>query len=414
VREVFAVVWFIGVVLYFILVAVNLSTLTIASSLIVPGILEQDPIACPTATGGRGPCRANLFLLLPLPVPTQGGDLTVLLPGPRLTGIAFLGWFLLILWAVITSHLFLLWRDGRITWDDLRRAGGRMRAATDSSSGWITLAQIYGAVLFFDIVYIAILLPLMGIEPEVPTRMGEPLWFLLYALVNAAVYEEFLARLVYLGLLLGVLSILMGVVRRQPRPKPLDYLLGGKFPIDRLTLVPWVFSSVLFGLAHVLGGGWAPWKFVDTFIAGLALGYLFLRRGIAASILLHFSINYLAATALLATGGEEFNLVLSVGILIGLLLLILAIVGATFFLHYFLQAAKLFRLAVVGPPGRGQPTPAVGAAPLLPSGGDSNPSLGSPPFPLPGIVSSTCPRCGAVEADVVEGTLRCRRCGYSR
>lgn len=109
----------------------------------------------------------------------------------------------------------------------------------------------------------------------------------------------------------------------------LGYILGGGFRIGPLEAFFITGSALMFGYAHV--AGWDLWKLLPTFIAGLGFGYLFLKVGIHAAILLHFSFDYLSLGQSLLPGFE----------LMGLLLLVLwTIVGAFYFGHYTVQAVK--------------------------------------------------------------------------
>jgi hypothetical protein len=52
-------------------------------------------------------------------------------------------------------------------------------------------------------------------------------------------------------------------------------------------------SSLYFGYAHYgSGGGWGPGKITEAAFAGLALGYLYIKYGFQANVLLHWSVNY--------------------------------------------------------------------------------------------------------------------------
>ena len=107
------------------------------------------------------------------------------------------------------------------------------------------------------------------------------------------------------------------------------YFLGGGFTIGPLEAFFIVGSSLMFGLAHV--AGWDMWKALPTFIAGLGFGYLFLKVGIHAAILLHFSFDYLSLGQALLPGFVLMEL---------LLLGLWTVVGAFYFGHYVVLAVK--------------------------------------------------------------------------
>ena len=55
-------------------------------------------------------------------------------------------------------------------------------------------------------------------------------------------------------------------------------------------------SSILFGYAHYASGaGWGPGKISQAALAGLALGYLYVKYGFHTNVLLHWSINYVGS-----------------------------------------------------------------------------------------------------------------------
>jgi hypothetical protein len=51
-----------------------------------------------------------------------------------------------------------------------------------------------------------------------------------------------------------------------------------------------LFSSLMFGLAHV--GLWDFYKVFPTTIMGLFFAYLFMKFGLYAAIILHFTIDF--------------------------------------------------------------------------------------------------------------------------
>jgi hypothetical protein len=54
-----------------------------------------------------------------------------------------------------------------------------------------------------------------------------------------------------------------------------------------------LLSSFIFGYAHYASGaGWGPGKISEAALAGLALGYLYVKYGFHTNVLLHWSVNY--------------------------------------------------------------------------------------------------------------------------
>jgi hypothetical protein len=125
---------------------------------------------------------------------------------------------------------------------------------------------------------------------------------------------------------------LAGYLRSRSTNGMWGFLLGGGFKIGPLEAFFITGSALMFGLAHV--AGWDMFKALPTFVAGLGFGYLFLKVGIHAAILLHFAFDYLSLGQALLPGFGLMEL---------LLLVLFAIVGAFYFGHYAVQAARWFR-----------------------------------------------------------------------
>ena len=107
----------------------------------------------------------------------------------------------------------------------------------------------------------------------------------LYAYANAAVWEEVITRIVFIGVPMAIMAAC------HLRKDFWKYLLGG-FGMSRLAIVLIFASALVFGFAHM--SGWGLWKVLPTFISGIALGYLYVRFGVHISIMMHFAIDYMA------------------------------------------------------------------------------------------------------------------------
>src|SRR3990170_1239636 len=212
-------------------------------------------------------------------------------------------------------------------------------ARLGSRSAFLATGQVFLALFFFQGLYLFVLW-LSGFEPAVPSFPGSaPPWYEYFALTNASVYEEIVTRWLYIGLPLFFGAVFLSFASRSeadraslgrsPRVSVWRHLVGGTITRDSpqalivLAAILLVGSSAVFGLAHVPSWGW--WKFLPTFVAGLGLGYLFLRHGLLAAVLLHFATDYLAALALLAESD------LGAQVLIGLLILVIIGLGILFF-----------------------------------------------------------------------------------
>ncbi len=123
----------------------------------------------------------------------------------------------------------------------------------------------------------------------------------------------------------------LGYLRSRTANGLWGYILGGGFKIGPLEAFFIAGSALMFGLAHV--AGWDIFKALPTFIAGLGFGYLFLKVGIHAAILLHFAFDYLSLGEALLPGFAPMEVII---------LVLFSAVGAFYFGHYTVQAARWF------------------------------------------------------------------------
>lgn len=171
----------------------------------------------------------------------------------------------------------------------------------DSLNSFILIPKLFLAVLFFEVSYILIL-HLLGIEITAPDIESEPLWSLTFGLVNASVYEELITRVLLIGLPLFLFHNIHRCSQTSKEQKPfLRYIVGGDFEIEETALFLILFSSIIFGFAHL--HSWDIYKVLPTVIAGIAFGYLFLRKGLFASIIFHFAFDYLAMAPIMIDRG---------------------------------------------------------------------------------------------------------------
>ena len=54
-----------------------------------------------------------------------------------------------------------------------------------------------------------------------------------------------------------------------------------------------IFVGVLFGFAHIaFGDSWSTGKFAQAAASGIILGWVYLRYGFVASLMIHWAANY--------------------------------------------------------------------------------------------------------------------------
>lgn len=413
---------------------------------------------------------ALFYFYLPLPLP--------LLLFVSQDKAPFIGYFAFIVVAILASGAWYTWRDRKLTRQaftaPLNAIGARLR----SLSGWVAVAQVWLATTFFQYALI-LALAASGAPPSSPFNpTATNAWVLLFDYSAASVFEEIAFR----AFLIGVPMALAALVLRWAAPRVaaasgtqagsrrnvlggLRYLWGGQLRKEsprEAVLLAWIFvfvSALLFGLAHAPGWGW--WKVVPAFVVGLGMGYVFVRHGLGAAILLHFATDGSLALTLEGVGGFGLSLVSD------LLFLGLAIAGSGFFAWYVLYGleefqalrarfgSRIVRQPVVAGPGPGIPPPGwsyppggtgvpypVPPYPPVPPPGSPPPGGYAPPaqgWPTPQVLASAprspnqlprgyaptyhpapygyppvrfqCPSCGWVEAKYEGRRFTCLRCG---
>lgn len=212
----------------------------------------------------------------------HGANILLLLP--RLTVVGTLeGLPLQIFWILIVVAILLsVYHLIRQTLPALRaEPEERFERIKDTPLFWT--ATLLCVALFLNVVIMVFQLDAVTGTDSVVTPGFEP--DTLYSCANAAVWEEIITRVVYIGV---PLTIIAAVLRRRDC---LRFLLGG-FGMSRLALVLIVISAVVFGFGHY--DHWGLWKVLPTMISGIAMGYLYVRFGIHASITFHFIVDYMA------------------------------------------------------------------------------------------------------------------------
>ncbi len=270
-----------------------------------------------------------------------------------------------------------------------------------------------------------------GTSPPTPSLGEEPLYERMMLLLNASVYEELITRTVYLGIPLYIFYKL------QKKNISFIKIFGGTKEIGYPEIFFILLSATIFGLAHV--PGWTWWKFFPAFIAGIVLGYAYVRYGIYASITMHFLNDF---SSIPAEVYPQYTLVYS------LIMLGLIIAGVVFLISRLIRVLQFFRILkrpsatpepvlpppppppwispeefenVTTTPNMALPSPdepAVDSYPQRNVIGEENANL----FPIPrNFAPSTageewiniiCPVCGGTEFRYEgKGKLRCVQCG---
>ncbi len=210
---------------------------------------------------------------------------------------------------------------------------------------------------------------------------GVPTNYLLLTLLHAPVWEEF----VYRGLILGLPLYIISYAGKIPWYRA---IVGGKFNINRTSVIILIISAFFFGSAHLIS--WEPAKFPSAFIAGIVLGYLFLRYGIYMSIAGHFVIDFMGSYSYINTPFWTAMAIISA--------LILIVWFVTGFPYYWFYMRDIFRS------GKKSSSPEkTNYAQNVQSNESQNYVLG---------YKIICPNCGYDQHTVLpDGRLQCQRCG---
>jgi len=372
-----------------VVLAVNVVILIWGSSLVFPE----------TAHHGN-----TLFLILPLPNPIV--DLVTL------TGPAFAAYQVFLVVSITLCFGWMVYKSVKPFREELS-----FKMPKEGHSPLYIIGTIFFAVLAFNAIYV-IVLSIFNVQINTPDFGSKELWQLLHGLASASVWEELVSRVLLIGVPLLVIDSLM-----KKRKKTLNYFLGGGFEIGGKELVLIFASSGIFALGHIVY--WDAWKILPSWVAGIAFGYLFLRLGLYASIMLHFTIDYLTIPMDISTSAL-------VTVLLGISLLLWEVLGGVYLLVYvykiyrFLIGADLKPKAAPAPApqyvpvggGPPYPPPDPGAANQAPSGAvnDTGQSpnaplpIGAPPGQNRGFF--VCSQCGNTQAFYKDGMLECTRCHH--
>jgi len=237
----------------------------------------------------------------------------VIIPDPtvlfRISGGILSLYWLLVVAVIIISAVYALYKF------ILSLTEKDKTASEDTGMFWVSNSISFSILFNFICVFVVLIL---GYEIYTPIPSDDTLN--MFDLANAAVWEEMITRVLYIGVPMALVALVM-----TKKASSLKCLLGG-FGMSKAAVVFIVFSSVIFGIAHY--EGWDQyWKVLATGVMGLFLGYIFVRFGLYAAILMHFVNNYLMSFTWLGVEG--------VGTIITLILIGFGIVVAIYLAKSF-------------------------------------------------------------------------------
>jgi hypothetical protein len=359
--------------------AVNLITLVYGMGLVTPYILDTS-------------YNYGLFIVLP-----------VFINLLTLSGYPLLGYYFLIVAIIVASCTWVFLVSYPTFVKEMT-----MKAKSREHSPLFDIGGLLTSTVFLT--YVVLFIAILAGASDTGGPSTGDLEDSLFALANAPVWEEVIVRVLLIGL---PLLIIHSVRRKRSRPL-YSYILGGKFKFGIPEVVLVIASATIFGYAHFLGG-WGFWKVPAAAIGGVAFGYLFLRHGLPAAIVMHFAVDYTGMPSQVFNFSNAFEITLIL-LWIGL--------GFAFTIYYitrigeFLTGTKFLEA---------RPEPA-GAPWLQPwTVRPSPPRQGSPDYQawqqnrsradMPVIPQEAyyggyvCPNCGYTQARWVDGRFQCLRCG---
>ncbi len=300
----------------------------------------------------------------------------ILVPVPLLfaivRGLAAYGWYLFLVAAITTSVTLLMVRGFPKYLRKLKSSP--LSYETNSVQEY---AEIFSMVLFLDILVVFIMrmfsvkTPSIGIE-------NTPLYFQMLSLLHASVYEEIVTRLAFIGIPVFIWRLL----RRNKYGDNVKFwhIFGGtnRFETPEITFI--LISAAIFGIAHTPAWGW--WKFVPTFIAGIAMGYLYVKYGMHMSILMHFTTDFMTIPMAF---DSRLYLIYSV------LLIVVVVLGFIFTISYSIKILQHFSMV-----GKNRGKRANKGMPVAPWIDIKCPNCGSQKFVYLGNGKLQCVKCGTI------------------
>lgn len=306
----------------------------------------------------------------------------------RIGGWALAGFYVFLVSAITVSYIFMLRRSKGLA-DELRGVMPK-----DGHSPIFTVCTLMFAAIFFNVTMYLVAW-LLGYSANTPS-FDEDLWALLLSMAGASVWEEIICRVLYIGIPL----LLLHLATKQFKD-PKRYFIGGNFELGKWEVTFLIFSSAMFAMAHIFN--WDAFKVLPTFVSGLALGYLFLRFGIYASIMMHFFVDFLTIP-IETFGGDGLTITM------GLFTYIMIAIGFACFIFYSGKVIKYLTGKEIALEKKVVPSYYPVAVSSMPSPEQRPPT--SAPLPTQtGGPAFICRYCGGIEARYEDGGLVCTRCG---
>jgi hypothetical protein len=267
------------------------------------------------------------------------------------------------------------------------------------NSALYRIAEFFALNLFLSEIYIAFV-QLIGhpITSPIPTGAAQFVYNF-FLLTNAGLYEELITRVIYIGIPLFIYYAWSAHGKASPsKPKKLPWwriIWGGGYKFGKPEITLLIISSIIFGIAHA--GSWSISKIPQAALGGVFLGVLFLRFGLYADVLFHFSID---SPGLVLTNiyGSPLGSVATTDFY-SIVILIFLGAGLIVSLFYLLEIVKIFQSRNGRIPTTFSTTPA--SSPQIYQGNQNT-----------GKASVVCPKCGSKNVTFFyDDVYRCDSCG---
>jgi hypothetical protein len=211
-----------------------------------------------------------------------------------------LGQLFLVLWTIYLI-LFAVAMNGPIR----NMFSAIKRSTTEGLTSLFDNSMLATLIVFPVVVWVTVAISLLEAAGGVSTGSLPPADPLLefVELTLAPLREEIGFRVIPIGIVALLILFSRGKLRDGLLAlwHPARYLKKNDSPEAYSRHVKYIYvamaiSAVLFGLAHVLlGAGWGPGKILSAAVAGVGLAGLYYLYGFAATVLLHWSIDYFLA-----------------------------------------------------------------------------------------------------------------------
>ena len=321
-----------------------------------------------------------IYLVSPIPV-IQSGNYYFALGLFKINGYPFAIYYLGLVGIIFLSYIAMFYNGTKDFLNYFKRTLNNDDNGPNKLKGPIMrVACIFAALLFVTYIYM-IGLEILGTSPSTPSGLTDsPLWELAYGFTNAAVWEEVVVRVIYIGIPMVFYAKLKG------HKNPKKFLIGGFGLKSRFIVVLIVLSSAIFSLAHL--ASWDIFKIFPTFIAGIGFGYLFAKDGLYSAILLHFVWDYMSIP-------DKLMAIPNYNMYFSLLLFFWIVVGGYYSFYFVKHGIKWFS------------KPQEKEEKIV-----SEKEMKKESTTPDSSFAYVCPNCGNSTALYTEeGKLKCKRCG---